>query len=65
VDIGERIEAAEEFIRNTAAIIQGGGDRAFYRPSTGTMQLPLPEQFRDRESEFSVTAHELWALDGT
>lgn len=36
----ERIEAADRFIRATQAVIAHGGDRAFYRPSTDTIQMP-------------------------
>jgi antirestriction protein ArdC len=60
-----RIEAADRFITATKAVIKHGGERAFYRPSTDTIQMPDEELFtgtdtmtRD-ESYFAVLLHEL------
>ena len=55
----ERIEAAENFIANTKAIIMRGGNTACYIPSLDQIRLPVPEQFRNREAEFATAAHEL------
>jgi antirestriction protein ArdC len=61
----ERIEAADRFIRATRAVIAHGGDRAYYRPSTDTIQMPDEHLFcgtdtmtRD-ESYYAVVLHEL------
>ncbi|HEX2839923.1 ArdC family protein [Hyphomicrobium sp.] len=61
----ERIEAADRFIRTTQAAIAHGGDRAYYRPSTDTIQMPDEHLFcgtdtmtRD-ESYYAVVLHEL------
>lgn len=61
----ERIEAADRFIRATQAVIANGGDRAYYRPSTDTIQMPDEHLFcgtdtmtRD-ESYYAVVLHEL------
>ncbi|MDX2306695.1 MAG: zincin-like metallopeptidase domain-containing protein [Hyphomicrobium sp.] len=60
-----RIEAADRFITATEAVIEHGGERAFYRPSTDTIHMPDEELFtgtdtmsRD-ESYFAVLLHEL------
>ncbi len=39
------IEQAEAFVAATGATIHHGGDRAFYRPSTDSIQLPPREAF--------------------
>lgn len=60
-----RIEHAETFVANTAAIVQHGGDRAFYQPSTDSVQMPLREAFKDTETStatenyYSTLFHEL------
>lgn len=60
-----RIEATDRFISATNAVIAHGGDRAYYRPSTDTIQMPDEALFtgtatmtRD-ESYFAVLMHEL------
>lgn len=61
----ERIETADRFIRATQAVIAHGGDRAYYRPSTDTIQMPDEHLFcgtdtmtRD-ESYYAAVLHEL------
>lgn len=61
----ERIEVADKFIRATQAVIAHGGDRAYYRPSSDTIQMPDEHLFcgtdtmtRD-ESYYAVVLHEL------
>ena len=44
-DAPQRIETAERFIAATRADIRYGGDRAFYRPSTDHIQMPLLSSF--------------------
>lgn len=53
-----RIERAEMFFAATGATVHHGGNRAFYRPSTDTIQMPPLEAFRDAESYYATLAHE-------
>lgn len=60
-----RIDTADRFITATNAVIAHGGERAYYRPSTDTIQMPDEALFtgtatmtRD-ESYFAVLLHEL------
>ena len=45
VTIIEPIEAAEIFVTRTGALIEHGGSRAYYRPSSDSIQLPPREAF--------------------
>jgi antirestriction protein ArdC len=59
------IEQAEAFVAATGAQIDHGGTRAFYRPSTDSIQLPPREAFvgsstsTPAESYYSTLLHEL------
>jgi antirestriction protein ArdC len=59
------IEQAEAFVAATGAQIDHGGTRAFYRPSTDSIQLPPREAFvgtstsTPAESYYSTLCHEL------
>jgi antirestriction protein ArdC len=59
------IEQAEAFVAATGAMIEHGGSRAFYRPSTDSIQLPPREAFTGTatstpaESYYSTVLHEL------
>src|ERR1700678_549968 len=59
------IEKAESFVAATGAAISHGGSRAFYRPSTDSIQLPPREAFTGSatstpaESYYSTLCHEL------
>jgi antirestriction protein ArdC len=59
------IEQAEAFVAATGACIMHGGGRAFYRPSTDSIQLPPREAFigsptsTPAESYYSTLCHEL------
>src|ERR1700734_1684178 len=59
------IERAVAFVAATGASISHGGGRAFYRPSTDSIQLPLREAFTGTatstpaESFYSTLCHEL------
>jgi antirestriction protein ArdC len=59
------IEQAEAFVAATGASIHHGGGRAFYRPSTDSIQLPPREAFigsptsTPAESYYSTLCHEL------
>jgi len=55
----ERIEAADAFIRATGAIIQHGGDKAFYAPSRDIVQMPRFERFTSKEGYYGTILHEL------
>ena len=58
-EIGERIDAFDNFVQRTGANVQHGGSRAFYRPSTDHIQMPEFEYFRDAEAYCATLAHEL------
>src|SRR5271155_2667131 len=59
------IEQAEKFVAATGAAISHGGGRAFYRPSTDSIQLPPREVFTGSatstpaEAYYSTLCHEL------
>ncbi len=53
----ERIEAAETFAGNTRAIINHGGDRAFYRPSTDSIQMPERSAFTGTETSTAAEGY--------
>jgi antirestriction protein ArdC len=50
---------AEAFIAATRATIRYGGNRAYYAPAFDFIQLPPPASFRDMESYYGTTLHEL------
>src|SRR6266849_5106926 len=58
LDVSARIARAECFFGATGATLAHGGTRAFYRPSTDSIVLPLFETFRDAESFYATIAHE-------
>ena len=53
-----RIAHAEQFFAATGAELSHGGSRAFYRPSTDSIVLPMFDAFRDAESYYATLAHE-------
>ena len=61
----ERIEAVDRFVRATAAMVEHGGERAFYRPSTDHIQMPDAglfcgtETMSRSEAYYAVLVHEL------
>lgn len=61
----ERLEAVDRFIGATAAQIAHGGERAFYRPSTDSIQMPDEGLFcgtgtmNRSEGYYAVLVHEL------
>jgi antirestriction protein ArdC len=61
----ERIEHADRFFANTGSEIRHGGTKAFYAPSSGHIQMPPFETFRDAASYVAVLAHEHvhWTAD--
>jgi antirestriction protein ArdC len=61
----ESIEAADAFVIATGASVAHGGTRAYYRPSTDSIQLPSRESFvgtatsTAAEAYYSTLLHEL------
>lgn len=61
----EPIAVADAFVQATQARIEHGGSRAYYRPSTDSIQLPLREDFigtttsTPQEAYYSTLLHEL------
>jgi antirestriction protein ArdC len=55
----ERHERAEATMLETGAVIRHGGDRAFYRPSTDSIQLPEKAAFTAPASYYATAFHEL------
>ena len=62
-DPAEADETAEqiirEYLKREGIAISHGGDRAFYRPSTDSVTLPLREQFANTSEYYSTAFHEL------
>lgn len=56
--VNERIEVAETFFANTGAIVNHGGNRAFYAPSKDTIQMPKFAQFKEPEGYYATLGHE-------
>jgi len=61
----EAISQADAFIRSTGAKISHGGDRAYYRPTSDSIQMPEPSRFLGTptssatECYYSTLLHEL------
>jgi len=54
------LEKAEQLVQAANPKLQhGAGDRAYYRPSTDSIHLPLKEQFPSAENYYSTLLHEL------
>jgi antirestriction protein ArdC/phage/plasmid primase-like uncharacterized protein len=54
------VETAENILTNSGAVIEHKqSDRAFYRPSTDSIVLPLREQFKSTEGYYGTALHEL------
>lgn len=53
------IDAAEKMIAASGATVNHGGDRAYYQPSTDSVQLPNQCDFTSIESYYDVAIHEL------
>jgi antirestriction protein ArdC len=58
LDGSQRIEQAEQFIRQTRAQIKHGGNRAFYSLDSDSVTMPPFEFFRDPESYYATLLHE-------
>lgn len=59
LDPARRIEHAEDFAKNTGAVVRHGGDGAHYSPASDHVQMPPRESFRDPEAYYSTLLHEL------
>ena len=55
----QRLIEADAFVRNTGAQVIEEGFRAAYSPARDVILMPPLESFRDRDSFYSVTLHEL------
>ena len=61
----EPLAAADAFIQATGAVIQHGGSRAYYQPSTDTIRVPLASDFIGtatmpaQEAYYATLLHEL------
>ncbi len=68
--IAERIEAADDFVANTGAEIDHGGNRACYATAIDRITMPFQRQFRDDdhgtalEHYYSTLLHELTHWSG-
>jgi antirestriction protein ArdC len=47
------------WVKNTGAVIKHGGDRAFYRPATDSIQMPPRKAFKSEDGYWSTLLHEL------
>lgn len=54
----ERCAGVDAFLSSVGAVVAHGGDRAFYRPSTDTIQLPHFAQFSSGSAYYATSAHE-------
>jgi antirestriction protein ArdC len=60
----ERVAELEQALSEIGAVVNTGGDRAFYRPSTDEIHLPPFSSFKSREGYYAVFAHELMHWTG-
>jgi antirestriction protein ArdC len=54
----ERIQQAEAFFSSVGAVVQHGGNRAFYSPASDHIQMPPFQAFRESVAYYSTLAHE-------
>ncbi|SEP43999.1 ArdC family protein, partial [Nitrosovibrio sp. Nv6] len=55
----QQIDAAENVLIHSGAVIREQGDKAFYRPSTDEIYLPERNRFASEIEFYSVALHEL------
>jgi HK97 family phage prohead protease len=60
----ERVAELEQALSEVGAVVNTGGDRAFYRPSTDEIHLPPFSSFKSKEGYYAVFAHELMHWTG-
>lgn len=58
IDPMERLGHAEQFFRNTGAVIRHGGAQAFFSPAADHIQMPPFESFRDAPAYYGTLSHE-------
>lgn len=58
-ELAKQNELIEGIIRNSEAPISYGGNEAYYRPSTDTIQLPKIEDFKTKNSYYATALHEI------
>ena len=54
-----RIDAVDQFFRNTGAIIRHGGNQAYYAPGSDFIQMPPLQAFKDAASYYATLSHEV------
>ena len=59
IDPGERYTLAAKVLKDSGAHLRLGGDRACFIPSEDLIRLPKPGQFKNVESYWGTTLHEL------
>lgn len=55
----KRLQSVDDYIENTGAIINHGGNRAYYTPANDSVQLPTFESFKDAAAYYGTALHEL------
>lgn len=60
----ERVSELESALSEVGAIVNTGGDQAFYRPSTDEITLPPFETFKSGVQYYSTYAHEMMHWTG-
>ena len=60
----ERVAELEQALSEIGAVVNTGGDEAFYRPSTDEIHLPPFSAFKSKEAYYAVFAHELMHWTG-
>jgi putative DNA primase/helicase len=55
----DRFEQVEALVAQSGAVVQHGGNRAYYSPSLDVIQLPNADQFKDAMGYASTKLHEL------
>ena len=58
IELTQRIDHVEQFLKNTGATIRHGGNRAFYSINTDQVTMPPFEFFKDPESYYATRLHE-------
>ena len=64
LNTAERLKAVETFVQNTKAVIQHGGESAFFSPAKDLIQMPPYEHFETREGYYGTLVHELTHWSG-
>jgi antirestriction protein ArdC len=54
----ERINAVDQFLKNTGAVIRNGGDECYYAEGPDYIKMPHIDAFPDAETYYATLAHE-------